>query len=190
MNDLGPVCLTLHGALFLGAVAAWYKYGDRTDLTDKSLKGTKEALDGLEAYLGRALAEKVRPTVERLVTGDRSAETILKELNGEDFQSDISEFVVSDMEEMLSYRRLQEARIRWSIWARRVSWAIWFWIILQGFLAGLFLLLSKVFNHPISVALFVGGLVVSLAAPVFCIIAVGLMLFHHDQISKYRDKIL
>lgn len=190
MSDLGPVCLTLHGGLFLGAVAAWYKYGDRTDLTDKSLKGTKEALDGLQAYLGRALAEKIRPTMERLVTGDRSAETILKELTGEDFQSDVSAFVVSDMDELVSYRKLHDARSRWSAWARRISWAIWLWLILQGCLAGLFLILSKVFNYPISVRLFVVGLLISLVAPVFCIIAVGAMLFHHDQISKYRDKIL
>lgn len=168
----------------MGAVAAWYKYGDRTDLTDKSLKGTKEALDGLEAYLGRNLADKVRPIVERLVTGDRSPETILKELNGEDFQSDISSFVVSDVEELLWYRRLSDSRARWSAWARRISWGTWGWLILQSIWVSFFLILCKVLNHTLSLTLAMVSFAVSGVVAAFCVISAGIMLYHHDQIFK------
>lgn len=174
----------------LGAVAAWYKYGDRTDLTDKSLKGTKEALDGLEAYLGRTLADKLRPTMERLVTGDRTPETILKELNGEDFQNDVSSFVVSDIEELIWYRRLSDARTKWCSWARRLSWATWVWLILQGILSSFFLIISKVFNHTLSTTLTITGFAISGVPAIFCVVAAGIILYHHDQISHYRDKIL
>src|SRR5262249_15563287 len=117
-------------------------------------------------------------------------ETVLKELSGEDFQSEISSFVVGDMEELLSYRRLNDARTRWSIWARRISWAIWVWLILGGVLAGLTLFFSRVLNHALSMPVAISSLVIGALAPTFCVIAAGAMLYHHDQISKYRDKIL
>lgn len=94
--------LTVHAALFAGALAALYKYGDRTDLAKKSLDGTKEALDGLRAYLGRALAEAVKPTVQRILAEQRDPDAVLEELRGENFQDAVSTFVTRDLDEMIS----------------------------------------------------------------------------------------
>jgi len=106
----------------VGAIAAYHKYGDRTELTDKSLKGTKEALETLLAYLGRSLADAVSPTVDRILANATKTpegeikevrpDTITRELQGEAFFDDISSFVNSDIEEMLFYRNLVHARVK------------------------------------------------------------------------------
>jgi hypothetical protein len=177
-------------SVLVGALAAWYKYGDRTDLTDKSLKGTKEAMDGLEAYLGRTLAARLRPSIERIVTGDRSAESILKELSGEDFQSDISSFIDDDVEEIVWYWRLSHARTSWSSWARRISWAVLILSVMEAIFSAAFAVLFKIFNHPLTMQFAMVSFVASGAAVAFCFLSGGAMLYHHDKISKYREKVL
>ena len=129
MPDFATLSVTYHGALLLGAIAAYNKYGDRTDVTDKSLKGTKEALDTLLAYLGRSMAEAVRPTIEGILANAADADGIVKELRavdiveelrGEAFVDDVASFVNRDADELLSYRNLVHARARWSAWAKRI----------------------------------------------------------------------
>ena len=128
----------------VGAIAAFHKYGDRTEVTDKSLKGTKEALETLLAYLGRSLAEAVRPTIERILANATTSSdgtikevkvtTVLRELNGEAFLDDVSSFANNDIEEILFYRNLLHARVHWSMWAKRISRGVFALLILQGLL--------------------------------------------------------
>jgi len=190
MPDLGTISVTFHAAVFVGAIAAWYKYGDRTDLTDKSLKGTKEALDGLRAYLGRALAEAVRPTVERVVANMPFSEAALEELHGEAFQDDVSSFVISDIGEMLSYRMLVHARNRWSAWSRRISWTVFVLVLIEAVCTCYFVIATWALNRPTSLPVLLATFIVSVVAFGFCILCAGMMLHYHDKISLYRDKVL
>jgi hypothetical protein len=190
MLDFAAVSLTYHGALLVGAVAAYYKYGDRTEVTEKSLKGTKEALDGLRAYLGRALSESVRPTVERIIANAPSPEAVLEELRGEAFRDDVSSFVNSDIDELLSYRRLFHARGRWSVWSRRISWAVFIFLLMQAVFTCYFAIVGKVLNHTISLTLVLVTFSISAVMVAFCVFCAGVMLYYHDKISSYRDKIL
>jgi hypothetical protein len=183
------VLLTVHGALFAGAVAALYKYGDRTDLAKKSLDGTKEALDGLRAYLGRALAEAVKPTVQRILE-QGSPDAVLEELRGENFQDDVSTFVTRDLDEMISYRTLVHERKHWSAWAKRLSWGVYVLMAVEFIFLAWFGLANKVFNSPVSLRLAEFSFVISGLVVVFCILSFGVMLRCHDKISTYRDKIL
>jgi len=175
--------------LHLGAVAAYYKYGDRTDVIDKSLKGTREALNELKAYLGRAVAEAVRPTVERILL-DFSPETAAEELRGEAFQDDISAFVESDLDEMISYGKLVQARDCWSAWARRISWTLLSLLIMQAVFTAYFAVTAKVLNKPASLTALLVTFGISITAVAFCFLCAVKMLYHHDQICKYRDKVL
>jgi hypothetical protein len=186
---LGTICATYHSAILIGAVAAYYKYGDRTDVMDKSLNRTREALNELKAYLGRALAEAVRPTVVRIIS-NQSPQTAADELRGEIFQDDVSAFVDSDLDEMLSYGRLVRARDRWSAWARRISWGILILLIIQGGFTLYFAILAKVLEWPTSKIALLITFGISLLALAFCLVCLTLMLYHHDEISKYRDKVL
>lgn len=174
----------------VGAVAAYYKYGDRTDVTDKSLRGTKEALDGLLAYLGRALAEAVRPTLERILTAGSSPEIVAKELRGESFQNDVSSFVQDDIDEILFYRSLVHARTRWSAWSRRISWGVFVLLILQAAFTCYFAVVAKVLDYRVSPLFFWVTFAASGAVVIFCLCCAGVMLYYHDQISNYRDKVL
>lgn len=176
--------------MLVGAIAAYYKYGDRTEITDRSLKRTKEAVDGLRAYISRALAEAVRPTVERIVANAPSAESALEEVRGESFLNDVSTFVNRDIEEILLYRSLLNAREGWSRWARRISWGIFALLIIQAVFTFFFVVVVKMLSHNISLRALVITLTVSGMIAGFCFLCAGAMLYYHDQIAKYRDKVL
>lgn len=173
----------------MGAIAAWYKYGDRTDLAKKSLDGTKEALDGLRAYLGRALAEAVKPTVQRILE-QGNPDAVLEELRGENFQDDVSTFVTRDLDEMISYKTLVTERKHWSTWAKWLSWGVYTLMAVEFVFTVWFGLANKVFNSPVSLRIAVVSFAVSGVVVVFCILCAGVMLRCHDKISAYRDKIL
>jgi hypothetical protein len=183
----------------VGAIAAYHKYGDRTELTDKSLKGTKEALETLLAYLARSLAEAVRPTIERVLANatttpegaikEVKASTITKELNGEAFVDDISSFVNNDVGQMQSYRNLVHARTRWSTWAKRMSRGVFALLVLQG-LFSFYFATEKILNIPIKTTVFLFTFVISAVSVGFCVLCAWGMLRHHEKISEYRDKVL
>jgi hypothetical protein len=182
----------------VGGVAAWYKYGDRTDLAKKSLDGTKEALDELRAYLGRALADAVKPTAQRIIQNsvqldgvlNLSPDAILEEFRGENFQDDVSSFVTSDLDAMISYRVLTHARDRWSKWAQRISWGVYVFLTAEFVFTIWFGLANRVFNHPVSLLIAILSFSVSGIVFAFCILCAGVMLRCHDKISTYRDKVL
>jgi hypothetical protein len=179
-------------------LAAYHKYGDRTEITDKSLKGTKEALDGLQAYVSRGVAEAIKPTVERILAGATfvngtieglKAEAVLEELQGEAFLDDVASFVNRDIEELSYFRSLVHARSRWSTWARRMSWGLFALLIVQGiFLVSCIVLKSCAVYFGLEVML--TSFAISVAMAAFCVVCAGGMLYYHDQISNYRDKIL
>ena len=184
----------------MGAIAAWYKYGDRTDLAEKSLHGTKEALDELCAYLGRALADSVKPTVQRIIAEQGVPQldgtlnippgAVLEEFRGDNFQDDVSSFVTRDLDEMISYRTLIHARKRWSAWARRISWGVYVFLAAEFIFTIGFGLANRVFSYPVSLFIAVASFFLSGVVFAFCIFCAGVMLRCHDKISAYRDKVL
>lgn len=183
----------------VGAIAAYNKYGDRTELTDKSLKGTKEALDTLLAYLGSSLAESVRPTIERILANattstdgtikEVKASSITKELNGEAFLDDVASFVNSGIEELLFYRNLAHCRLQWSSWAKRISRGVFVLLILQGAFT-LYFVGERILNRSVTPVVLLVTAIASAIVVGFCLLCAGAMLHHHDQISEYRDKVL
>jgi hypothetical protein len=182
----------------VGAIAAWYKYGDRTDLAEKSLRGTKEAEDELCAYLGRALAAAVQPTVGQIIQNNLrpdgvlniAPEALLEEFRGENFQDDMSSFVTGDLDEMVTYRMIVHARERWSWWSRRISWGVYVFLGLEAGFTLWFGFDNRVLNRPVSLAIAVTSFTVSAIVFAFCFLCAGVMLRCHDKISAYRDKIL
>lgn len=180
--------------LLVGAVAAFYKYGDRTDLAEKSLRGAKEAENELCAYLGRALADAVKPTVERIIplggVLNTTREALLEEFRGENFQDDMSAFVTRDLDEMVSYRILVHARERWSWWAKRISWGVYTFLGIEAVSTVWFGFCNRILNRPVSWTVAVASFTISAIVFAFCFLCAGVMLRCHDKISTYRDKIL
>ncbi len=183
MPDLWAASVAFHGALLVGAIAFYPKYGDKTDIIDKSLKGTKEALDALLTYLGRALAAHIAPVV---VGKDRDIKvTVL----GEYFNDSISDFLTSEIEEMVMYRRLVLARNRWSACSRWLSRGLLTLIGVEA-LFTLATVVAKITTYSISVKLLLWSFAISAILFGVCLICLVGMNHHHDQISKYRQDIL
>lgn len=145
------------------------------------------------------MADAISPTIERILdNATRTPEgtireikraTIATELNGEAFLDDISFFVNSDIEEMLFYRNLVHARLRWSAWAKRISRGVFTLLSLQ-ILFTLIFFAAKILNRPVTLFVLLPTIAVSALAVGFCILCYGEMLHYHDQISEYRDKVL
>lgn len=174
----------------MASLAAWYKYGDRTEIVAKSLQGTKEALDELRIYLARSLGGVLLPLIKEMIKDRRTADELATALSGEQFQDAISEFVNQEIDEMVTYRRLLHARQRWSIWARKLSWAIYLLMCAEGLFLCFFFLWGQVFSHTVGKVWFACSLSISVLITIRCVYCFGLMLYFHDQISTYREKIL
>ena len=190
--------MTFHGAAFLGAIAAFNKYGDRTEQADKSLRSTKEALDTLLAYLGSTLADRLKPTIGRILdnstqaTGtikEIKAETVADEFKGEAFRNDVSSFVISDIDELLSYRSLVHARDKWKKWAKRISRGVLVLVILEGAqTVGFFC--CRVMNWTVRPYVLISTIVLTAAIGAFCIVCAAAKLGCDEKIAEYRDKVL
>jgi len=154
-------------------------------------------LDTLLAYLGSSLAERVLPTIERiLANAARGPEekikgvdpkAITQELSGEAFRDEIASFVTSDIEELLFYRNLSHSRTQWSAWAKRITLALFTLLALEGPFT-LYFVAEKILGRVVSPTASLVTIAISAVVVCFCILCLGGMRYHHDKISDYRDK--
>jgi len=96
-------------------------------------------------------------------------------LHGEAFLDDISSFVNSDIEEMLFYRNLVHARLKWSCWAKRISRGVFTLLILQGVFTFYFSA-ERILNRPVTPTLLMITFGVSAVIAGFCFLCAGVML--------------
>ena len=190
MIDHAVSAYTVHGAILLGALAAFYKYGDRTEVVAKSLDGTKAALDSLSAYVSYDLGQVLLPLVQTLIESGAKAETITAAFLGEQFSDAISEFVARDASDLVRYGRLLHARKRWSVWVKKLSWAILALLVWQCFCTASFFLWVNTLDHTVGKYVLLLTFTISLVIAARCLICTGVMLYYHDQISTYRENIL
>jgi hypothetical protein len=176
--------------LLLGSVAAYYKYGDRTEVVEKSLKGTHEALDTLLAYLGTSLSEALSPVLLRAVEDDPSAESVSRALTGESFRDAVSDFVNGEVSELLQYRALTQARKRWSKWAKRMSWGVFALLVQEVVWTFLFAVLTQILQISTGLKLAVVAFTISGVTVAHCLICAGAMLYYHDKITDCREEVL
>jgi hypothetical protein len=149
--------------------------------------------------LGRSIADAVKPTIERILNNaaippegvikELKAADIIKELQGEAFLDDVSSFANSDIEEILFYRNLAHARIRWSAWAKKISRGVFALMIVQG-LFTFYFVTEKILDRIVTLPILLITFLISAAIVGFCITCAGVMLRYHEQISDYRDKVL
>ncbi|MDR3725271.1 MAG: hypothetical protein P4K83_12410 [Terracidiphilus sp.] len=182
--------MTVHGTLLLGALGAYYKYGDRTEVVEKSLKGTRDASDALLAYLGRALSDSLSPVLSRALEDDPSTESVDRALTSESFLDAVSDFANGEVAEMLQYRTLTYAKTRWSKWARRMSWGVFVLLVQEIAWTFLFVVLVKVFQIPTGLKLSMLAFTASGLTVAHCLVCAGTMMYYHDQITDCREKVL
>ena len=74
LGEAAGLALKVHGAVWLAAAAAYYKYGDRTNLFEKSLQGNRSARQSILDTVASDLSKQLQPVV-RDATGARSHRT-------------------------------------------------------------------------------------------------------------------
>lgn len=67
LGEIAGLGLKVHGAVFLAAAAAYYKFGDRTDLVEKSHKSNRTAKKIMRDRIASDLLEQLRPVVRTAI---------------------------------------------------------------------------------------------------------------------------
>ena len=141
-EDLLNITLQVHGAVLLGALAGWYKYGDRSDILAKSQEGTESLLSKLRMMISRDLTDAIKtvlatvPSNPQLILGPDGKNPVYSEkvsnfLESERFRQAVRDYIDLEADAISDYRLLMHARTNWCLWARVLSWSILALIILQ-----------------------------------------------------------
>ena len=198
-GELVTLTWSSHAAVFVGALAAWYKYGDRSEIFAKSLSGTDETLRRMRT----SIASDLSGTLESLLEEDSSepqpilgpdgaaisyVERPVNFLHGEAYRESVATFLNERADSLADYRALAEARAGWCFWTRFLSWLIYVTLAWQFLAGGVgVLILDKVLSVALPDWLIQGTLIVTalliltiLAFPLRCILS------EHDRIMKFR----
>ena len=63
-GELTTLALAFHASVFGCAIAAYYRYGDRTEVFNKSLQGTDLILVRIRQQISEELTEKLKPVFD------------------------------------------------------------------------------------------------------------------------------
>lgn len=139
IGEAAGLALKVHGAVWLAAAAAYYKYGDRTELFEKALQGNRSARESILDAVAGELGKELQPVV-REATGARSPvldaaggyiEHALDVTEGELFYQALRDYVSGSAEALLDYRRILHCATAWKKWAHRLSRCILALLILE-----------------------------------------------------------
>lgn len=194
-DDLLLVAVGSHAAVFVGALAAYYKFGDRTDVTSKSLQGTDNVLRDMRRAIAAELADWLRPaleesiTVSTLIVDPSSASYIerpSRSLDSERFREAVKDFVEVDSGRLADCRTLLTLRKTWCSAAAALSWLLLCLLIWQGAVSAAlaFLGRTEVIHFPAGLILWSPGPTVLLAVGVAVCLVV--MQVSHDRITALR----
>lgn len=132
-QELINIAFYVHGAVLLGSLPAWYKYGDRTEIFAKSLEGIQSTLSKMHLMISNDLLKIIKlyqSAVQSNIYGP----------NGEFYKEDDARFIESEAfrnfinhepEIIAEYWVLIRAKSNWLNWALILSWMILILIILQ-----------------------------------------------------------
>lgn len=188
--------LGIDGAALLAYLAAFYKYGDRTDVYKNSLSGASALLVEIERQIAFELAVHLQPLFRgdpppvielSLVQPDGTPfkEVAVNPVGSENYRQAVVEFVLAENEAMNAYRIVTSGRSRWGAWARRLSWSLLTGIGLHGVLGfGLLGVRFAEWNAPVKVLIVCCGL--SFCLFVFVLLCAAFMMRSHDQIQHYK----
>jgi hypothetical protein len=132
IGEAAGLALKAHGAVWVAAAAAYYKYGDRTDLFEKAVRGNRSARQSIRDSVASDLGKQLQPVI-RNAAGVRSSlldaagayiEQSIDVTESEPFYQAIRDFVSASASALLDYKLILQATERWRIWARRLSHCI------------------------------------------------------------------
>ncbi len=190
--------LGVHAALLVGVLAAYYKFGDRTEITARSLQGTEAALREIRRLIAADLAAAVReelaapaaasPIIVLEATKESYVERPSNPFDSERFRDGVRQFVEGSSSSLVDCRNLVGHRDSWIRAAKRLSRFLLTLAAYEGLVAGALAFLDKteVYQFP--------DLTVKLAAipTAICFVAAMIsmvqMQISHDRIIEIRHR--
>ena len=177
-SEAAALALKVHGAVWLAAVAAYYKYGDRIDLFDKALRGNRRLREAVRDNVATDLSKQLQPVIRNAT----SATSPVLDVDGsyiehaaditesEQFYQAIRDYVSLSAGSLLDYRLVLETADCWRKWAHRLSRSILVLVILETLMiAGALLVSVTVDRSRIAMPWFLASLALT------CIIVVSLL---------------
>jgi hypothetical protein len=193
-QELVNLALSIHGSVLLASIVAYYKYGDRTELLERALRGTDSTLSEMRRRIATELVELIDSYFEAstsapTITPDAEPAYIERRTNpvrSEAFRDTIREFVEGHATVVAHYRLLLLTRISWCKWAQFLSWTLLALITLEVLVVGALGYLDKLTQHPLPDVLIQWswlpmGLLIGLA-----LVALPAMLYKHDAMMALK----
>src|SRR6266852_9727879 len=152
-SELVNLILGCHTSIFVAASAAYYKYGDRTELFNRSLQGTDSAFGRIRQRITVELADALKPIFENpgsvptpifAPSGESYIERAVNPVGSELYKEAIRDFLENSGDAIADYRSLLLARRGWCFWARFLSWSLLGLLVLEILLLASIGLLDKV----------------------------------------------
>ncbi len=119
----------------MGILAAFYKFGDRTDAYEKSLHGADATVTAVRREIAFALGIRLKPVfdnpgavVELTVVdalGNPLRQAEVSPVGSERYMDAIADFISSDAEHIVDYRTVTRSKNSWCDWAKRLSWTLY-----------------------------------------------------------------
>ena len=129
VEDAATLALSTHGAVWIAAAAAYYRYGDRTEFFDKSLQGCRRIRQSIRDAIASSLSAHLGPVVRessriRSALLDADGAYIDQPANlaeSEPYYQAIRDFVSGTAGALVDYRLALDTVNSWRVWAHRLS---------------------------------------------------------------------
>lgn len=132
--------MVFHGASAAAVATAYYRYVDRSELFEKSMKGLSDTLAALKRLISGGIEDRLRPVFDnsQSVTSmilDPGAkqfqESYVSPVGSEEFRNALFAFVQADASTLCDYRRLADLRDKWLFWSRVQSWTCFVALVVE-----------------------------------------------------------
>ncbi len=197
-TSLVKTALGIHAPIIVAALAAYYKFGDRSQLFERSLRGADAMISSILARAAGELAEVLRPLFSppsvvptaTLLTADGAvySETATDPTSSERYLESLRTYTLGSSERLADYRRAVDWRRSWCGWSRRLGWVLLALVVWEAVVLGSLALTEWLFAKALldsSIQLSILPTIVLVFITFLC--AAGLAR-RHDQLMRLREK--
>ena len=187
--------ISVHGSIVFLLVVSFFKYGDRTELVERGLRGTDSVLAEMRRRVTSELVDligsylRLNHTLPTISLEDVPAyiEKVKNPAQSEGFREKIKSYVEEHSQVLADCTTLQCARTRWCFWARFLSWNLLILLIIEGVIGLFWVGFVVIFEDQVvpiwaSACSFIPFLCMSI-----CIaLALWRKLYNHDIMIEHR----
>ncbi len=188
---------SVHAATALVVLAAFYRYGDRSETFSRSLQGAESLLTKLRRKLSSDLADHLTPLVTSIQQkavaspildphGEGYSEKPPALVESEEFRESVQKFIEGDGYVIVDYRSALIARQSWCFWAKALSWCLFTTLAWLVLVAGMVFLLEKLFQIGVPDVILTSSCIITLIGILSCLVPLPFQLRSHDKLCHLR----